>query len=452
MKIVFIFLAILLTASCSFDNKTGIWNDATKISIGNKEVKSIESSTSNKRYEDIFTKDKLFNEEISLSRNININIDAPIKINIWHEQYGNKTNNISNALYSGNKILLSKSPRLSKIFFNKSIVFYKDNLITADHNGKIFIYSLSLKKKIFEYNFYKKKLKNFSKQIYLTVSKDVLYIADNIGYLYSINLNSETLVWAKNFGIPFRSNLKIAGDQIFLASQDNVIYSVDTKTGNNIWQFATSLTFLKSDFVNNFAIDEGGKNILFLNTSGEFYSINYLTQKINWVINFKNSSLAGDVDLFLSQPLVINKNSIIISTENSILSYDLQSGVRNWSFSSSSILKPVLTTNYTYIFTKNNLLICIDNAVGEVVWSKNIYNNLNLKKMERKIKIFYDLKIANNEINIFSRNGYLLSFDYRDGALNYIKKISKNGIKSEIVFLKENMYLMNGRNKLLKFN
>jgi hypothetical protein len=161
MKIVFIFLAILLTASCSFDNKTGIWNDATKISIGNKEVKSIESSTSNKRYEDIFTKDKLFNEEISLSRNININIDAPIKINIWHEQYGNKTNNISNALYSGNKILLSKSPRLSKIFFNKSIVFYKDNLITADHNGKIFIYSLSLKKKIFEYNFYKKKLKNF---------------------------------------------------------------------------------------------------------------------------------------------------------------------------------------------------------------------------------------------------------------------------------------------------
>ena len=452
MKIVFIFLAILLTASCSFDNKTGIWNDATKISIGNKEVKSIESSTSNKRYEDIFTKDKLFNEEISLSKNININIDAPIKINIWHEQYGNKTNNISNALYSGKKILLSKSPRLSKVFFNKSIVFYKDNLITADHNGKIFIYSLSLKKKIFEYNFYKKKLKNFSKKIYLTVSKDVLYIADNIGYLYSINLNSETLVWAKNFGIPFRSNLKIAGDQIFLASQDNVIYSVDKKTGNNIWQFATSLTFLKSDFVNNFAIDEGGKNILFLNTSGEFYSINYLTQKINWVINFKNSSLAGDVDLFLSQPLVINKNSIIISTENSILSYDLQSGVRNWSFSSGSILKPVLTTNYTYIFTKNNLLICIDNVVGEVVWSKNIYNNLNLKKMKRKIKIFYDLKIANNEINIFSRNGYWLSFDYRDGALNYIKEISKNGIKSEIVFLKENMYLMNGRNKLLKFN
>ena len=45
-----------------------------------------------------------------------------------------------------------------------------------------------------------------------------------------------------------------------------------------------------------------------MNTSGELYSINYLTQKINWVLNFKNSSLAGDVDLFLSYPLILKKD------------------------------------------------------------------------------------------------------------------------------------------------
>ena len=64
--------------------------------------------------------------------------------------------------------------------------------------------------------------------------------------------------------------------QIFLASQDNVIYSIDSKTGNKNWQYATNLTFLKSDFKNNFAIDEFNKNLFFLNTSGEFYSISYL--------------------------------------------------------------------------------------------------------------------------------------------------------------------------------
>ena len=32
----------------------------------------------------------------------------------WLEEYGDKTNNISNHSYSSQKILLSKSPRLSK--------------------------------------------------------------------------------------------------------------------------------------------------------------------------------------------------------------------------------------------------------------------------------------------------------------------------------------------------
>jgi len=62
------------------------------------------------------------------------------------------------------------------------------------------------------------------------------------------------------------------------------------------------------------------------------------------------------------------------------------------------------------------------------------------------------MKIVNNEIYFFTENGYLLSFAYKNGNLNYIKKISKNGISSEIVFLKNNMFLIDNNNKLLKFN
>ena len=65
---------------------------------------------------------------------------------------------------------------------------------------------------------------------------------------------------------------------------------------------------------------------------------------------------------------------------------------------------------------------------------------------------FYDLKIVNNKLNLFSNKGYLLIFNYNSGNLELIKKISKNGIKSKIIFLKENMYLIDKTNKLLKFN
>ena len=47
----------------------------------------------------------------------------------------------------------------------------------------------------------KKKKKN-----YIKTEKNIIYVADNLGYLYSLNYEMKKLVWAKNFKIPLRSN------------------------------------------------------------------------------------------------------------------------------------------------------------------------------------------------------------------------------------------------------
>jgi len=451
MKSLISIFFVLTITSCSFDNKTGIWNDADNIPVDNKQAKSIDESTPQSQYEEIFVKDQEFNEEKIVSNKLTLLLDEVTVIDNWLEQYGNNSNNVSNYSYSGDNILLTKSPKLNKLLSNENTIFYENNLIGFDHKGKIFIYSLNTRKKIFEYNFYKKSFKKFKKKIYLIAKKNILYAADNLGYLYAINLDTKSLVWAKNYGIPFRSNLKIIEEQIFLANQDNLVYSIDTKTGNKNWQFGSRLTFLKSEFNNNFAVDEIGKNLIFLNTSGELYSFNYINQNINWVINFKNSFSTSEINLFISNPIIIKNNILIVSTENSTFSYNTITGARNWRFPSNSIIKPIITNNYTYILSKNNLLICLNIETGEVIWSKNILKNLRIKKIN-KIGSFYDFKIVNNEVNLYSKNGYLLSFNYKNGNNNYIKKISKNGISSKIFFLKQNMLLLDNNSRLLKFN
>ena len=72
--------------------------------------------------------------------------------------------------------------------------------------------------------------------------------------------------------------------------------------------------------------------------------------------------------------------------------------------------------------------------------------------MQEKFHSVVDFKIVNNKINVYSKNGYLLSFIASNGNLSYLSKISKNGINSEVVFLDENMLFMDNSNKLLKFN
>ena len=452
MQVFFLIFIYITISSCSFDNKTGIWKDASNTTVETKATTSIKDNNLQTRYENIYSKDESFNEEIIILDNSSFQLDPPIRIENWLERHASPKNNIPNFLYAGNNLQLLKSSKLSKGNNDRDVLFYKNNLISYDHKGKIFIYSLSLKKKIFEFDFYKKTYKKYKKEIYLILRDNTLYAADNLGYIYAINLTNESLIWAKNFGIPFRSNIKFTNEQIFLASQDNVIYSINISNGEKKWQFATGQTFLKSDFNNSLALNKPTKSIIFLNTSGELYSINYLTQDINWVLNFKNSSMTEDTDLFLSHSIIMDGNNLIVSTEKAILSFNIVSALKNWNFPSSTILKPILTTNYTYVLSKNKFLICIDNITGKALWSKNIYNDLNEKRIKNKIGQFHDFKIVNNEINLFSNNGYLLVFDYSNGNFKSIKKISKSGINSEVVFIKENMFFIDSKNRLLKFN
>ena len=138
MKSFFIIFFYLSITSCSFDNKTGIWKDASNFPVEKKDVISIDQNNKSNRYEDIFIKTKLFNEEKKSRDNSVLKLALPIKIENWTEKYASLTNNISNFFYEEKRILLSKSPKLSKTSLNKDILFYKNNLITYDDKGKIF--------------------------------------------------------------------------------------------------------------------------------------------------------------------------------------------------------------------------------------------------------------------------------------------------------------------------
>ena len=457
MKKLLLFYFFFVFGSCSFDNKTGIWNDASTLPVEDKNSKIISEAIPDTRYENIYTKSQPYNDEKESDSFFNIQVDEPLKILNWIEQYAVPSNNIANFSYNANKVLLSKSSKLRKTLSNQNnihnkIIFYNNNLVSYDHKGRIFIYSLDLNKKIFEYNFYKKNFKSFNKKISFVINENKLYAADNLGYVYAIDLTNNSILWAKNYGIPFRSNLKFANNQIFLANQDNVLLSINSGTGEKNWQFATSSNLIKTDFQNNLALDIIRDNIFFLNTSGELYSFNYLTQKINWVLNFKNASLPGDTELFFSQPIVIKNDNLIISTEKNILSYSSQTAVKNWSFLAEPIFKPIVTSNNTYVVLKNHLLICLDNTDGNVVWSKNILKNLESEKIIDNLNSIVDFKMINNEINIFVKKGHILSFNPNNGNLSSLRRLNKSGIKSEIFFINNKMLFVDSKNKLLEFD
>ena len=79
---------------------------------------------------------------------------------------------------------------------------------------------LKIKELLENLTFYKKKYKKIKKKLNLAIEKrNILYVSDNFGYFYSYNYINDKVLWAKNFKIPFRSNLKIIKNKIIAANQ-----------------------------------------------------------------------------------------------------------------------------------------------------------------------------------------------------------------------------------------
>ena len=162
--------------------------------------------------------------------------------------------------------------------------------------GNINVFSVTDNKTLIKFNFYKKKYNKINKKLNLIVENNIIYVSDNFGYLYAYNYFDRKLLWAKNYNVPFRSNLKIYKNTIFAANQNNNLFFFNKLTGEILKQIPTEETIVKNNFINSLSLDE--KNIFFLNTYGTLYSVDIKSKRINWFIN-------------LNQSLDINPNNML---------------------------------------------------------------------------------------------------------------------------------------------
>ena len=441
-NIIYLLFLIIFLNNCSFDNKTGIWTGSDQVVKKNKE-------DINQNIEFIFKKQSNIIKKKELSVDEPLEIDEPTSYYEWSQSYQNKFNYINNVSFSNNGNY-KKLSKISKSEVNKNILIYNNNLFYSDYKGNIGVFSLSKNQLIFKYNFYKKKIKKTKKDIKLIIKDDIIIAADNFGYIYSINYKKNKILWAKNLLIPFRSNLKIINETIFLSDEKNKIILIDIKNGTKIDELFTQPSKTVSKYESNFAIDRNN-NLLFLSTSGTLYSLNLINNKrINWIQNFKPENEI----IFNANPIIISNDQILISTNNNISLLNIN-GVRIWDLNIKSKIAPVISGNTIFTVNKDNFLVFIEKDTGQIIYSKNIHSLLAKdfkKSFQRKIKKIDQLYLINNKLLLITENSYFIEINIKN-IIN-VNSIKKNPFKifSHIIFLKDEMLFIDKSNRIYKVN
>ena len=90
------------------------------------------------------------------------------------------------------------------------------------------------------------------------------------------------MIWAKNYKVPFRSNLKISQDKLLASNQNNNLYFFNKNTGDIIKLIPTEETTVKNRFINNLSLNNNYH--LFLNTYGSLYAVIKRIWKLNGLL------------------------------------------------------------------------------------------------------------------------------------------------------------------------
>ena len=441
MKIFYFFIILFLFQSCSFVNKTGIWKNENSDLQKNNETFN--------EFKKLSIKNEIFDKIIPIQSNNKFTLTKPIKAEIWTDIFYNQTNNLNNFSYKELNQISFKSKKLTKNQINDYIIFKDQYIFLNDSKGNIIIFSINDNELILKFNFYKKKYKKIKKYLNFIVENNIIYISDNLGYLYAFDYYKKKIIWAKNYKIPFRSNLKITKDKLITSNQNNNLYFFNKYNGDVLTSIPTEETIIKNQFKNNLSLDK--ENLYYLNTFGSLYSINLQNSKVNWFLNLADSLNINSSNLFIGSKIIYSENKVIVSSNNFTYIINSKTGTIDYKFNFTALVKPIVIDKYLFLITNNNLLITMNKSNGKIIFSSDINQDISdyLKVKKYKVQI-KNISILQSKIYIFLQNSYYLKYNL-NGKLIEIRKLPSK-INSYPIFVENSIFYLNDKNKLIKID
>ena len=354
----------------------------------------------------------------------------------WSQAHHNKNNLIYPARISINKKNKSVSKNIEKF------IIYKNKIITINKKSTINILDTNLKtlktKKIYKRKIYK----NYNIDFEIIAFKNKLLVADNLGNIHAFNIINLDIIWKKNFGVPFKSNLKVHDNNLYLINSNSKIYSINTDNGKLNWSFETASRDLKDSKSYQIAIIND--DLVFTNDNAEIFCLNLKKNNIKWTLVFQTANFENKPLLFKSSPISIDKNGYIYVSTNYGYTYaiDIKTGLIKWSQPIYSINRFSITEKYLINSWKDRVFM-INKSNGKIVFNKNL---TNLKKKNNVL--FKDLVVGNNWIYIFDNKGFKISLDKKNFNRYSRSKVARN-YENSIIY-NNNLYI-NTKNSIVKY-
>ena len=371
-----------------------------------------------------------------------LNTDLKIKslINFKNKPFqNNKTNSNGNINFDTNftKISNYKFSKIKKFEFYQPELFFTNSDEIIFFNGKGTIFKLNQKlKEIWKINNYNKKEKKLNPILYFAQIDNKLIVNDNLSKLYSVDLNTGKILWSRYSSSSFNSNINVFQDKFYTIDFDNVLRAISSKNGNELWNFQTENSFIKSEKKLSIVIKD--EIIFFVNNLGDVTALDVNNGSLVWQTPTQTNTIYQNAFSLENSDLVFENNTIYFSNnKNEFFSIDARTGTVKWAQSINSSLRPTIIENLIFTVSNEGYLFIIDDPTGNIIRITDVLKNFKDKLEIKPIGFIH----AKNKAYISLSNGRLVTINSSTGILEKVTKINNSKISRPYV-LNNSMYLI----------
>lgn len=396
----------------------------------------------------VFEANNIFDKEISSKSPLLLN--SPQSNKDWVYEHFSSNNLYEHLVYDGKfQDIFKKSigDFINKNNDSGSLLISNEFVFFSDEKGKIYKFDIKNQRVIWELKIYESSLNNYPKNIALYLNSNILYAADNLGFLYSIDTETGKPIWQQNYGVPFSSNLNFYKSILYVVNQNSRLYAFNSIDGEKIWSFESLSGLIKPSRSSSISILNN--NLLFTNDVGDVTVIDLNQQVIVWTKNILSQNTISNNLIFKTSNLLIDKKDVFISSNNGdLLNFNFDTGEIKWSQKLSSIQNHISTDKYLFVLTENGFIIAFNKTNGTILWS------LNLTKFSRDSKTvpsYYGLLLASNNLYATSSNGDIYKISANDGTYISHKKINSDLSRAPII-VDNRIFILNRSSELIILN
>lgn len=187
------------------------------------------------------------------------------------------------------------------------------------------------------------------------IGGNAIYVPTNKGHLYALNSATGQQQWSFAAGAAIWVAPALANNMVYVGSEDTHIYALDATTGQELWRFKTGSAIASSPVM--------AENRLYLGSRDwHVYALDATTGRELW--RFKTG------DWVISSPLVLDGLLYVGSMDENLYALDAETGQEKWRFFAGDdvVSSPAYADGMIYVGSFDSHLYAVDARSGQERW------------------------------------------------------------------------------------